>query len=121
MNWAVARAMTERQKAPKSGPRFPRRTVEELLEAARATEARALARFEKKNIAVQKYEALKKRRDRKLDTRRKIIAGALVLEHMKHDAEFADRFHSILDRYVDKAPERLLFGLPTKAKRLGNP
>jgi hypothetical protein len=88
-----------------------RRSVEELLDAARDAETRALMRFERKNAAVQKYEGLKRRRERKLDTRRKIIAGAIALEHMKYDAAFADAFQALLDRYVTKSPERVLFGL----------
>ena len=111
MRWAVASEMTERLKTPKPSGRFPRRTVDELLDDARQNEARALARFERKNATVQKYENLKRRRERKLDTRRKIIAGAIALEHMKYDAAFASAFQALLDRFVTKSPERVLFGL----------
>lgn len=120
MNWAVARTMTERKKPVSVAPKV-RRNVDELLESARTNEARALARFQTKNATVQKYAALKKSRDRKLETRRKIIAGAHALEHMKHDASFAEAFQAVLDRYVDKAPERMLFGLAKRGKRPGNP
>lgn len=119
MSWAEARAMTARKKTSGAPPR--RRSVDELLDAARENEARALARFHRKNATVQKYETLKKSRDRKLDTRRKIIAGALALEHMKYDASFASSFTAILDRYVEKSPERLLFGLSAKGRRVANP
>ena len=119
-SWAVARTMTERKK-PAKVPARTKRNLDAMLEDARASEARALARFERKTAAVQKYETLRKARDRKLDTRRKIIAGALVLEHMKYDASFASDFNALLDRYVEKGPERLLFGLPAKPRRLGNP
>ncbi|HTV27872.1 MAG TPA: hypothetical protein VMF32_08830 [Xanthobacteraceae bacterium] len=108
MNWAAARAMTARKRPT---PATSRRGVEEMLDAAREAETRALVRFERKNAAVQKYENLKRRRERKLDTRRKIIAGAIALEHMKYDPAFAARFQELLDRYVRKSPERLLFGL----------
>jgi hypothetical protein len=112
--------MTVRKKTPGPSSRA-RRSVDELLEAAKEREARALARFERKNATVQKYETLKKHRDRKLDTRRKIIAGAFALEHMKYDENFASAFTAILDRYVEKGPERLLFGLSAKPRKLGNP
>jgi hypothetical protein len=92
--------------------RFPRRSVEELLDAARHNEARAFARFERKAAAVEKYEGLKRVRERKLDTRRKIIAGALALEHSKLDLAFAAALWDVLDRYVVKGTERALFGLP---------
>ena len=116
MEWAQARRMTKRTPpAPPVGRRFPRRTIDELLADAEKNEARAMARFERKSAAVQKYESLKKRRDRRLDTRRKIIAGAIALEHMKHDGAFASAFQSLLDRFVTKGPERGLFGLPPRA------
>jgi hypothetical protein len=120
MSWAVARTMTERKRPAPEAPKT-RRNVDELLETARTNEARALARFQRKNATVQKYEALKHARNRKLETRRKIIAGALVLKHMKYDASFAAAFEALLDRYVEKGPERMLFGLAVKPKRLGNP
>ena len=110
--WAQARRMTKRPPvAPPTDRRFPRRTIDELLADAQKNEARALARFERKTAAVQKYENLKKRRERRLDTRRKIIAGAIALEHMKYDGAFAAAFQALLDRFVGKAPERALFGL----------
>ena len=102
-------------------PRFPRRSLEELLNDARRNEARAQARFEKKTAAVQKYEGLKRLRERKLDTRRKIIAGALALEHAKLDPEFGKALWAVLDSYVTKAPERLLFGLPALPASHQNP
>lgn len=75
-------------------------------------QARAAERLAKKTAKVQKYEALQRARERKLDTRRKIIAGALALEHMRYDPEFGARFRAILDEYVTREKERLLFGLP---------
>ena len=107
--------------APAKKKRFPRRTVDELLHDARKNEERALERFQRKNAAVQKYENLKRRRERKLDTRRKIIAGALALEHTKYDASFAEALHALLDRYVTKAPERALFGLDKNPKKPPGP
>jgi hypothetical protein len=112
--------MTERKKGVRAAPK-PRRSLEELHAYAERNQARALARFQQKNAAVQKYAALKDARDRKLETRRKIIAGALALEHMKHDASFAAAFQAVLDRYVLKGPERMLFGLEKRPRRLGNP
>ena len=120
MNWGLATKMVVR--APRAKQRrFPRRSVEELLQDARINEARALSRFEQKNATVQKYENLKRRRDRKLDTRRKIIAGAIALEHMNHDAAFAGAFGALLDRFVSKGPERLLFGLKPRAPEKRRP
>lgn len=79
---------------------------------ARVDEAKAAARLARKNERVKKYEALQRTRGRKLDTRRKIIAGALALEHCRHDSGWASMFRGLLDEYVVKDAERLLFGLP---------
>ena len=84
----------------------------ERLDMARVDEAKAAARLAKKNERVKKYEALQRTRGRKLDTRRKIIAGALALEHCRHDSAWASMFRGLLDEYVIKDAERLLFGLP---------
>ena len=50
---------------------------------------------------------------RKADTRRKIIAGALALEHMEKNpgSAFAKKLASLLDEYVTKPNERKLMGL----------
>ncbi len=50
---------------------------------------------------------------RKDDTRRKIIAGALALEHTEKnpDGTFAKKMLALLDEYVLKAYERSLFGM----------
>ena len=82
---------------------------------AKVAESKAAARLARKNEQVRKYEALQRTRERKLDTRRKIIAGALALEHMKLDGAFRAVLLALLDEYVTKEPERLLFGLPPLA------
>lgn len=48
---------------------------------------------------------------RKDDTRRKIIAGALALEHAEIDADFGQALMRLLDRHVTKTADRALFGL----------
>lgn len=64
-------------------------------------------RREKQRIAAQ---------DRKDDTRRKIIAGALALNHREKNpsSDFARKLDALLDEYVTKPAERALFGLPTQ-------
>ena len=90
-----------------------RRTIEQRLKEARKAEERALKRFERKTALVAQVEGQRRERDRKLDTRRKILAGALALEHMKHDPAFAALFHQLLNQQITKLPERALFGLAT--------
>lgn len=107
------------------GPKAPttrlRRTLEQRLELAKLAEGRAAERLARKTRKVQKYESVQKARERKLDTRRKIIAGALALEHMRHDAAWRTTFMGLIDQYVEKDAERGLFGLaplPAAASRV---
>ena len=48
----------------------------------------------------------------KEDTRRKILAGAAVLEMIKSDEVLNQRFSEMLDGFLKRADERELFGLP---------
>lgn len=92
-------------------PKGRRRTLDQRIDGARLDQNRAAAKLERKTRQVEKYVTLKRSRERKLDTRRKIIAGALALEHMKRDGAFRAALLALLDEYVTKEPERLLFGL----------
>lgn len=58
-------------------------------------------------------EARARTQHRRDDTRRKIIAGALALEHAgaNKDSAFAKKLWALLDEYVVKPNERALFGL----------
>jgi hypothetical protein len=56
-------------------------------------------------------EARKKQAERKADTRRKVIAGALALEHFEknRDSEFGRVMFRLLDEYVVRPHDRILF------------
>ncbi|MBV9828312.1 MAG: hypothetical protein JO001_21985 [Alphaproteobacteria bacterium] len=56
-------------------------------------------------------EARKKHAERKADTRRKVIAGALALEHLtaNRDSEFGRILFRLLDEYVVRPHDRALF------------
>lgn len=56
-------------------------------------------------------EARKKDAERKADTRRKVIAGALALEHFEanRDSEFARTLYRLLEEYVVRPHDRILF------------
>jgi hypothetical protein len=61
-------------------------------------------------------EARNKQTERKADTRRKVIAGALALEHFEanRDSEFGRVLFRLLDEYVVRPHDRALFDfLPT--------
>lgn len=107
---------------PTSPPVRSRRSPEERAAQARIVAERALASYRRKDAAAQRCEARAMQRERKLDTRRKIIAGALALEHAQYDAAFKTALWSLLDSYVDRPQERQLFGLePRKEIQQASP
>lgn len=70
---------------------------------------------------VRVLEDRQKERERKLDTRRKIIAGALALEHAEKDEAFGQTLARLLHRYVERKGDRELFDLPPKGEDLPTP
>lgn len=83
---------------------MPRVPPEEKLQRLEVERAQIQARIEKARAQLKTEE-------RKRDTRRKIIAGALALEHAKTDPAFRKELDSLLDRYVTKDEDRRLFDL----------
>lgn len=51
-----------------------------------------------------------KDQERRDDTRRKVVAGAIALAHMEKDEQFKEYFSKILDRFVERPQDRILFG-----------
>ena len=98
-----------------------RRSLSELAEAARLERDRLAEKLAQKQARLDKFDALQKERERKEDTRRKIVAGAVVLKHMEHDDAFAAAMHALLNKFVDKLPDRALFGLATIDPATGKP
>jgi large subunit ribosomal protein L7/L12 len=81
-----------------------RKTPEQQLAALEKKQAQLDARIQKKRATVR----MQKRKD---DTRRKIIAGALALEHMSRDASFRATMGKLLDEHVPREIDRKLFDL----------
>jgi large subunit ribosomal protein L7/L12 len=73
-------------------------------ERAKLLEKKARIDARLKELALS--EQKQKRRD---DTRRKIIAGALVLEHATIKSDFAAELAGLLNRYVTRPEDRKLF------------
>lgn len=90
---------------------------------------RIAAQEQRSKDAAKKLQQLKAERDiieaRKLskvlkgqradDTRRKILAGSLVLDMMERDEATRQRFMDRLDKHLKRDDDRALFGLATKA------
>lgn len=71
--------------------------------------------LEKEKQLKAKIQAAKSReseKQRKLDTRRKILIGAMIIEGMKNSAEYEAKIKQNLDKYLTKNKDRVLFGLP---------
>jgi hypothetical protein len=71
---------------------------------------------------IQKLASQHRSQERKLETRRKIIAGALALHHAAKnpDDSFSKKLLRLLDEYVTKEWERNLFGLPVLPEDFSN-
>lgn len=63
---------------------------------------------------IQQTRARLRQHERKKDTRRKIIVGALAMEHADqgNDPEFAATLFRLLNRYVTRPADRALLDLP---------
>ena len=88
---------------------MPRRNPTDRLELLRQ-------KRDQLDAQLKALEARKKQAERKADTRRKVIAGALALEHFEknRDSEFGRVMLRLLDEYVVRPHDRALFpDLPT--------
>jgi hypothetical protein len=66
---------------------------------------------------IRKEENKLKNQDRKSDTRRKIIMGAIVIAHMKNDAEFRVVCERLQREGVKSDVDRALFNLEPLSKK----
>ena len=60
---------------------------------------------------IQKHKARARVEERKRDTRRKIIAGALALEHASIDPQFRAAMQKLIEQNVTREGDRELFDL----------
>ena len=90
-----------------------KKTPEQRLAELKLKQDQIKARIQKENAKLQGEE-------RKKDTRRKIIAGALALEHASTDSDFADALNRLLFRYVERDQDRALFNLPPRETQTGD-
>jgi len=73
---------------------------------------------QKKNLErrIQMAEAREKTKDKKKDTRRKILLGAYYLDKTTKDNSM-DEIKKLMDRYLTRDSDRILFDLPIKAEK----
>ena len=76
--------------------------------------AKLLQKKDQIEAQLRDLNARERLRERKDDTRRKIIAGALALEHAEIDPGFQATLLKLLNRYVVRSQDRALFDLPPR-------
>lgn len=92
-------------------------TIQEKIAAMEAEHKNRIAQLRAADELIQarKVSALIKGK-RSADTRRKILAGSLILEMMERDEKAKTHFNARLDAFLTRTDDRALFGLPEKLK-----
>ena len=87
--------------------------AQSLAQQKAAIKARTAEKLAKLDAQIKAVQARERQKERKRDTRRKIIAGALALENLKRhpDSVFANEMAALIDEYVLKDTDRALFDL----------
>ena len=78
--------------------------MEQRLKQLKARQQRAEAR--KRTLDSQKK--------RQIDTRRKILVGAIILAQVERGEMSERELRELLDRWLERDDDRALFGLPSK-------
>lgn len=63
---------------------------------------------------IRQAQLKERQKQRKADTRRKILAGAVVLAHAEQDAGFKTHLMRLLDEQLEKPVDRELMDLPPR-------
>ncbi len=66
------------------------------------------------NARIKQEQNKLRSNERKSDTRRKILAGATVLQWASRDNEFSARLYGGIESFPGAGEDRALFGLPPK-------
>lgn len=89
-----------------------RQTPEEKIAALQKKEQEIKAKQKKQldqlKAQMQNEKAKIATANRKKDTRRKVIAGALALKHMEHDPAFAETMRKLIQDNVERPEDRML-------------
>ncbi len=81
-----------------------RKTPEQKLAELQEKQRQIAERIKTENARIQSQK-------RKEDTRRKILAGSVALNHADHDPEFRAMLNAQIDKNVTRDDDRALFGL----------
>jgi hypothetical protein len=80
--------------------------LQKLLEQRKTIDAR-----------IRQEQGRENERKRKADTRRKILAGAAVLDEAEKRLEFREELYKLLGRFLTRADDRAMFGLETMGEK----
>lgn len=69
---------------------------------------------------IQALEAAETSRERKRETRRKILVGAYYVDKMRAENKF-DELVSLMDGYLTRDSDRVLFNLPLRENKKSKP
>jgi hypothetical protein len=109
------RSLEDRQRLAELGvEKATKKLAREQAKAKRAADRqkKAADTLAARMARVETLEHRASNRGRALETRKKIIAGALALKHMEFDGRYKMALMAIIDEYVTRDDERVLFGLP---------
>ncbi|MDD1607679.1 MAG: mobilization protein [Methylococcaceae bacterium] len=98
-------------------------TIDEQIAKLEEEHKKKINQLKAKNeqLEARKLTALLKG-NKSRDTRRKILAGALILDIMQKDEAAKNRFIVQLDKYLTRADDRALFDLkPLKEEEISTP
>lgn len=98
-------------KEPRPKRPYQRKSEAEISAAREAKKLRDAVRLAKLRARTEALENRLKTQERKTDTRRKVVAGAIVLETARRDTAFKEQLWKLLDEHVDRPLDRELFGL----------
>lgn len=85
-------------------------TLQQRIEQAEQRVKQLKAQAQMKAARERAAQSKKARQD---DTRRKILAGAWLLDEMTRDAEMRNQVRAALDSFLVRADDRVLFGFST--------
>lgn len=90
--------------------------MDKLMERISALEERLRALKARQTQSAARARTIQGRRERKEDTRRKILAGAWVLSQVECGALSRESLQRSLDRFLSRPDDRALFGLAPTAR-----
>ena len=89
----------------------------EAKEKKARIEAEAKDKSEKLKNQLKRMEQTQKAKDRKRDSRRKIVAGAFTLDWLEKNSDVASRWWADIDKTLTRNIDRELFDWPGENKQ----